>query len=76
MATETITIRVDTEAAEAYRAASPEEQKKIQLLLGLWLKEVASAETRSLKQLMSDISEKAKARGLTPEDLESILSEE
>ena len=76
MATETITIRVDTEAAEAYRAASPEEQKKIQLLLGLWLKEVASAETISLKQLMSDISEKAKARGLTPEDLESILNED
>ena len=76
MATETITIQIDAEAAEAYRTASPEGQKKIGLLLGLWLKEVAAADAGSLKQLMSDISEKATARGLTPEELESILNEE
>jgi hypothetical protein len=76
MSMETITIKVDAEVAEAYRAASPEEQRKMQALLGLWLKEVAIADAVLLKQLMSEISEKVRARGLTPEEVESILKEE
>ena len=73
MATETITIQVDADAARAYRAASAEQQKKMQALLSLWLKEVATTDATSLKQLMTDIGQKAQARGLTPEELESIL---
>jgi hypothetical protein len=76
MAKETITIQVDAEAAKAYKAASEEEQKKMQALLSLWLKEIATADTASLKQLMNDISKKARERGLTPEILKSILDEE
>ncbi len=34
METQEITIRVDAEAARAYAAASPEERRKIDLLLG------------------------------------------
>ena len=32
-------------------------------------------ESKSLKQVMSDLSRKAQARGLTPEKLEEILGE-
>jgi hypothetical protein len=76
MVTESITIEVDAEAAEAYRAAPPEAQKKMQVLLGLWLKEVATGDSESLKQLMTDIGNKAQSRGLTSEELESILDAE
>ncbi|MFQ5710065.1 MAG: hypothetical protein ACE5HO_21635 [bacterium] len=70
-----ITIQIDSEAAKAYKSASPDEKKKIQFLISTWLKEVASKDKSSLKQLMDGISAKAQARGLTPEILEAILSE-
>ena len=76
MSTETITIPVDAEAAEAYRGASAEQRQKIEMLLGLWLKEAISADPAALKELMSDIGGKAEARGLTSEELKSILEEE
>jgi len=63
MSTETITIPVDAEAAEAYRGVSAEQRQKIQLLLGLWLKEAISADPAALKELMTDIGGKAQARG-------------
>lgn len=74
MQTEEITIRVDPEAAQAYRAASDEERRKLDLLLSLRLHD-ALRPGRSLKELMGDISRKAQERGLTPEILESILHE-
>jgi predicted restriction endonuclease len=66
-----ITIQIDTEAAQAYKSASPEEKKKIDFLISAWLKEVTSKDKSSLKQLMDEISDKAQARGLTPEILET-----
>ena len=75
MATETITIQVDREAAEAYKAAAPRDQRKMGALLSLWLKDVAMAEPAALKQMMTDLSKKARDRGLTPEILENLLKE-
>ena len=75
MATETITIQVDPEAARAFNAAPPADQRKMGALLSLWLKDVAMAEPAALKQLMTDISKKARDRGLTPEILENLLKE-
>ena len=72
MQTEEITIRVDSEAARAYRAAPEQERRKIDLLLSLRLLDVLQPEG-SLKEFMQDISRKAQERGLTPEILESIL---
>ena len=69
MSTETITIAVDAEAAEAYRGASAEQRQKIEMLLGLWLKEAISADPAALKELMTDIGGKAEARGLTSEQI-------
>ena len=42
MATTTISIHVDERAAEAFAAASTEEQRKIELLLSLRLQDFAS----------------------------------
>jgi len=72
--TEQITIRVDSEAARAYRAASEQEQRTLDLLLSLRLHD-ALCPSGSLKEVMRDISRKAQERGLTPEILESILKE-
>ena len=75
MATQTITIQVDPEAARAHEAAPPADQKKMRALLRLWLRDVAKAGPETLKEAMSDISKKARARGLTPEILEDLLRE-
>lgn len=74
MKTEAITIQVDPDAATAYRAASEDERRKLDLLLSLRLNEVTRPGA-SLRDVMRDISRKAQSRGLTPEILQSILDE-
>ncbi|PDW03927.1 hypothetical protein [Candidatus Viridilinea mediisalina] len=74
MTTETITIRVDVRAAQAFKTASNEERQKLEALLSLRLLEAAQS-TESLEQLMRRISHNAQQRGLTPELLEAILHE-
>lgn len=76
MSTEAITLEVDSEAAQAFKSASAEDREKLQVLLGIWLKEYAKAATPSLKETMNEMSREARRRGLTPEILESILEEE
>ena len=71
---EEITLTVDSEVARAYNSASPEEKRKLDLLVNLSLREATSSE-RSLQEVMLEISEKARSRGLTPEILQSILEE-
>ncbi len=68
MDTREIKIRVDAEAAEAYAAASPKEREKINLLLSLRLSQVTGP-VASLEQVMREISESARERGLTEEKL-------
>jgi hypothetical protein len=75
MSKETITIQVDPEAAKAYKASPPGDQKKMEILLGLWLRDLATAQPGTLKEFMSNLSQKAQARGLTLETLESLLKE-
>ena len=76
MADATINIPVDADTAEAYRSASVDEQKKLQLLLRLRLRELTSMPTRSLRDLMNEIGANAEARGLTPEILEQLLRDD
>jgi hypothetical protein len=45
----------------------------MQALLGLWLRELANGENRSLQQILDEAGRKAKERGLTPEILDSLL---
>jgi len=73
MATKTITVPLDPEAAKAYNSAPLDDQRKMKALLSLWLRNLAKAEPSDLKKLMDDVSRKARARGLSPEILESLL---
>lgn len=75
MNTREITIRVDAEAAKVYAAASSEEREKIDLLLSLRLSQVTGP-SASLEQVMREISEAARERGLTEERLSEMLREE
>ena len=76
MATEGITIKVDSDAARAFNTAPAAEQRKMEALLSLWLKEIAAADARPLEEVMDDIGREAQRRRMTPEILESILDEE
>ena len=76
MSTENISITVDADAARSFCEASPEERRKMELLLGLRLRDLTSGRVRPLKEIMDEIGRQAEARGLTPGMLESMLSEE
>ena len=71
---EEITVTVDLDVAEAYRSASYQDRRKLDLLVNLSLRE-ATTGNRPLQDIMRKISESARARGLTPEILQSILDE-
>ena len=72
---EQITVSVDSDVADFYRSASAAERRKLDLLVSLRLREVASSRN-SLRETMDKISRNAQRRGLTPEILQSILDEE
>src|SRR5205807_8246274 len=49
MAKATITIPLDPQTARAYDSAAPEQKRKMQALLSLWLRELAAGEYPSLQ---------------------------
>ncbi len=71
-----ITIPVDADTARAYQAASEDDQKKIQVLLRLRLRELTTPPNISLRTLMDEIGAEAEARGLTPDILETLLRDD
>ena len=73
--TDQITIEVDEETADAYRAASEEDRRKMESLLGFKLRHLVRSHT-SLKSYMDEVSRRAEKRGLTPEILETLLDDE
>ncbi len=75
METEQITIQVDAEAARAFKSASAENRRKLEALLSIRLSEVTGTR-ESLKTMMSEVSQKAEHRGLTPEILKAMLNED
>jgi hypothetical protein len=76
MVTATISIPVDPESAKAYRDASPEEQRKLAILLNLRLRELTLGPTRPLQEIMDEIGAQAEARGMTPDVLDALLRDE
>lgn len=76
MSTTAITIQVDTEVAKAFVDASPDEQRKMELLLSLRLQDLTTTPGKSLQAVMDEIGACAEARGLTPEILKSLLETE
>ena len=77
MATAALTIQVSEEAARAFAQVSPEDQRKIQLLLDLRLRDltISPSPRKSLQAVMDEIGSSAAARGLTPAGLESLLND-
>jgi hypothetical protein len=77
MATASLTIQVSEEAAKAFAQVSPDDQRKIQLLLDLRLRDltISPLPRKSLQALMDEIGNSATARGLTPAALESLLND-
>ena len=73
METKEIKICVDAESAKIYESAIFADRQKLDALLSLRLKEFAR-KRRPLEAVMSDISRKAQARGLTLEILNNLLS--
>ncbi|MBI4962795.1 MAG: hypothetical protein HY913_05920 [Desulfomonile tiedjei] len=71
-----ITLPIDAKTARVYQTASPEDRKKIQLLLRLRLRELAELPPSSLVEIMDEIGANARARGLTPEILEDLVRDE
>ena len=75
MSVDQITVSVDSEVADAYRAASDDQRRKLDLLVNLRLRD-ATRPTASLKDVMREISQIAQRRGLTPEILQTMLDEQ
>lgn len=73
MANPTITIPLDPDTARAYDSAAPDEKRKIQALLSLWVRELAAGDYPSLQQVLDEVGRKATSRGLTLEVLDSPL---
>ena len=73
---EEITIKVSPKVAQAYQKATEQKKSSLSTLISIFLGEEINEEADFLGKLMDEISDKAVARGLTPEILETILNEE
>ena len=69
-----ITILVDSDAADIYRAASPERRRLLDALLSMRLSELATP-VRPLMDVIREASAEGAANGLTEEILREILAE-
>jgi hypothetical protein len=76
VSTANISIPVDEDAALAFAKASPEQQRKLALLLSLRLRELTMGTVRPLNVIMDEIGNQAEARGLTPQTLDKLLRDE
>ena len=72
MESKTIALWVNADLALLYEQASPEMQRKVQILFNMLLREMMATDANPLTELMDMISDRAHERGLTPE----ILDEE
>jgi hypothetical protein len=70
-----IQMQLDDDAVRIYQKASQTDKRKLNLLLSMWLREYGAPEM-PLADLMDEISDSARSRGLTPEILESLLDDE
>jgi hypothetical protein len=70
-----ISVQLDKDAAHIYTKAPQTDKEKLNLLFSMWIKEYGDPQI-SLLELMDEISDKAQARGLTPEILESLLNDD
>jgi hypothetical protein len=74
MSTAEITIKVDADLADAYRSASEQDRRKMDLLASLQLTKYLRSH-ESLEEAMDAMSQEASRNGMTPEILDSILND-
>lgn len=67
----TIQIEVSDDVAEKVSQLSSKQKQELQTVISRWAKDA-----RTLREVMDDISKKAKERGLTPEILDNLLKGE
>jgi hypothetical protein len=70
--TTTINMEIDEATAGIYTAAPQEDRNRLSVLWGVLIREYQAAPS-ALSQLMDDIGSRAEERGLTADELESIL---
>jgi hypothetical protein len=70
--TTTISMEIDEATAGIYTAAPQEDRNRLSVLWGVLIREYQAAPS-VLSQLMDDIGSRAEERGLTADELESIL---
>jgi uncharacterized protein with von Willebrand factor type A (vWA) domain len=73
--TDQITIRVPRPVAEAYRSATPERQRKMELYMTLRLQAYGDSPRTSFEEAWANLGQEAQTRGLTDEKLEEMLHE-
>ena len=66
-----VTIELDDDLASRFSSLSPKQKKEIEELIALWIKK-----PRPILEIMAEISDYAKAQGLTPELLGDLLKDE
>ena len=71
MESATISIEVDADTARVFTAASTEERRKLQFLLGHRLRELTVGPARPLKDIMREIGMRAETPRLDHLDLAS-----
>lgn len=75
MATRSISIPVDAQTERAWGSIGDQDRRRIEVVLGLWLRELARREPESLRKIMDEAGREAQACGLTPEMLDSLLKD-
>ena len=68
-----ITIQVDENIKTAFEEASPKTQKELSSIIKLFFRQ--NLHNKTLTQVMAGISDRATERGLTPEILQEILTD-
>ena len=76
MSVATIQIQVDDNIIKAYETAPEARRQRLQALIGTMLQDFAETTPQSLLSLMDDMSREAKANGLTPDILDSLLQDD
>lgn len=66
-----ITIEVDEEIKTAFESATLETQKHLSSIIQLFFHK--NLQTKTLTEVMAEISDRGQKRGLTPEILQNIL---
>jgi len=72
----TLRVPLDERTAYALQTSPPEKQALLHQMIGYMVQQFVDSTPESLLALMDEMGREARANGLTPEILESILRDE